>query len=230
MYDDNMYDNRNQNTKSSAVEIASIIKKFYPNIISVIDVGCGTGTFLSVFQDEFKNLEILGIEGPWVKSDFFEVDSNKILVCNLANSFPLLDQRFDLAICLEVAEHLPIEIADTLVNFLCSSANLVLFSAAIPFQGGVGHVNERWQSYWASIFNKNGFKVKDIIRPLIWENEEVNYWYRQNILIFEKVGEVSEDLANNFLDLVHPEAYLKKINHVTPLHKKIISKLLILKN
>ena len=189
-------------------------------------MGCGTGTFLSVFQDEFQNLKILGIEGPWVKSEFFEVDSNEILIWNLANSFPLLDQRFDLAVCLEVAEHLPIEIADSLVNFLCSSANLVLFSAAIPFQGGVGHVNERWQSYWASIFNKKGFKVKDIIRPLIWKNTEINYWYRQNILIFEKVEGVSEDLANNFIDLVHPEAYLKKINHVTPFFKKIISKLL----
>jgi SAM-dependent methyltransferase len=221
-----MYENRNQDTKSSAIQIVSIIKNFYPEISSVLDVGCGTGTFLSVFQDEFQNLKILGIEGPWVKSEFFEVDSNEILIWNLANSFPLLDQRFDLAVCLEVAEHLPIEIADSLVNFLCSSANLVLFSAAIPFQGGVGHVNERWQSYWASIFNKKGFKVKDIIRPLIWKNTEINYWYRQNILIFEKVEGASEDLANNFIDLVHPEAYLKKINHVTPFFKKIISKLL----
>jgi SAM-dependent methyltransferase len=226
MYNDNMYENRNQDTKSSAIQIVSIIKNFYPEISSVLDVGCGTGTFLSVFQDEFQNLKILGIEGPWVKLEFFEVDSNEILIWNLANSFPLLDQRFDLAVCLEVAEHLPIEIADSLVNFLCSSANLVLFSAAIPFQGGVGHVNERWQSYWASIFNKEGFKVKDIIRPLIWKNTEINYWYRQNILIFEKVEGVSEDLANNFIDLVHPEAYLKKINHVTPFFKKIISKLL----
>lgn len=221
-----MYENRNQDTKSSAIQIVSIIKNFYPEISSVLDMGCGTGTFLSVFQDEFQNLKILGIEGPWVKSEFFEVDSNEILIWNLANSFPLLDQRFDLAVCLEVAEHLPIEIADSLVNFLCSSANLVLFSAAIPFQGGVGHVNERWQSYWASIFNKKGFKVKDIIRPLIWKNTEINYWYRQNILIFEKVEGASEDLANNFIDLVHPEAYLKKINHVTPFFKKIISKLL----
>jgi SAM-dependent methyltransferase len=221
-----MYENRNQDTKSSAIQIVSIIKNFYPEISSVLDVGCGTGTFLSVFQDEFQNLKILGIEGPWVKSEFFEVDSNEIIIWNLANSFPLLDQRFDLAVCLEVAEHLPIEIADSLVNFLCSSANLVLFSAAIPFQGGVGHVNERWQSYWASIFNKEGFKVKDIIRPLIWKNTEINYWYRQNILIFEKVEGVSEDLANNFIDLVHPEAYLKKIDHVTPFFKKIVSKLL----
>ena len=95
----------------------------------------------------------------------------------------------------------------------------------------MGHINERWQSYWASIFNKNGFKVKDIIRPLIWKNKEINYWYRQNILIFEKVeGGVSEDLANNFIDLVHPEAYLKKITHTPPLYKKILSKLLVLKN
>jgi SAM-dependent methyltransferase len=225
MYNDNMYENRNHDTKSSAIQIVSVIKSFYPDIRSVLDVGCGTGTFLSVFQDEFKNLRVLGIEGPWVKSDFFEVDRREILVWNLANSFPLLDQRFDLAICLEVAEHLPIEIADTLVNFLCSSANLVLFSAAIPFQGGVGHVNERWQSYWASIFNKNGFKVKDIIRPLIWKNTEISYWYRQNILIFEKVEGVNEDTANNFIDLVHPEAYLKRINRATPLFKRIISKI-----
>lgn len=73
MYKDTMYDKRNQNTRSSAVAIVNIIKKFYPNITSVLDVGCGTGTFLSVFQDEFQNLKILGIEGPWVKSDFLKL-------------------------------------------------------------------------------------------------------------------------------------------------------------
>lgn len=53
-----------------------------------------------------------------------------------------LHRRFDLVLCLEVAEHLPASAADTLVRSLTGLGNVIAFSAAIPFQGGANHVNE----------------------------------------------------------------------------------------
>ena len=90
----------------------------------------------------------------------------------------------DLAICLEVAEHLTPAAGARLVKTLCSVAPVVLFSAAIPAQGGTNHINEQWQSHWADEFAAHGFDCFDPIRPEIWNDRDVFPWYRQNILLF----------------------------------------------
>jgi hypothetical protein len=86
-----------------------------------------------------------------------------------------ITRTFDLAVSLEVAEHLPPERGEGFVEDLCRLAPVVLFSAAVPGQGDpkhTGHLNERWQSYWASLFHERGYERAECVRPAIWEDPE----------------------------------------------------------
>ena len=87
---------------------------------------------------------------------------------------------------LEVAEHLEEEAADNFVRQLTKISDRILFSAAIPDQGGLHHLNERPPSYWAKKFKTYGFNQLDFLRPLFWDDERIEWWYRQNFLIYEK--------------------------------------------
>jgi hypothetical protein len=120
--------------------------------------------------------------------------------------------RFDLTICIEVAEHLPPERALEFVAFLCRTAPVIYFSAAIPLQGGVNHVNERRLSYWIDLFNGQGMTLLDVIRPKLWEDSRVDPCVRQNGVLFAAEGvapSLGLDHEPTFLgrDLVHPELF-----------------------
>ena len=114
-----------------------------------------------------------------------------------------LNRKFDLAICLETAEHLPESSSDVLVSNLVSHADRILFSAAVPGQGGQNHINEQWPEYWEAKFAVHGFYFQDTIRPLIWTNPKVEWWYRQNIFLVERKKPLS--FPFNSLSVVHPE-------------------------
>ena len=109
-----------------------------------------------------------------------------------------LDQRFDLALCLEVAEHLPASSAPVLIESLVSAAPVVLFSAAVPEQGGVHHINEQWPSYWEKLFAERGLRKFDVIRPLIWNNCSIQPWYRQNLYLFTSRSNERLDSMKSF--------------------------------
>src|SRR5690606_29502698 len=78
----------------------------------------------------------------------------------------------------------------------------------IPGQGGVGHRNERWQSYWAALFAEHGYTAHDIIRPAIWSDDAIPAWYRQNAVLY--LDEPTRTRINlqptdpGLLDTVHP--------------------------
>ncbi len=147
-----------------------------------MDVGCGLGTWLAVFRDHGAE-EILGVDGDYVDRQRLEIAPHEFLACDLSSPIAV-DRRFDLAVSLEVAEHLPEGSADAFVAFLTSLAPVVLFSAAIPCQGGTNHVNEQWPDYWAARFEDRGYQTSDYIRDRIWDSPEVECWYAQNILLF----------------------------------------------
>ncbi len=122
-----------------------------------------------------------------------------------------LDEPFDLAISLEVAEHLSPERAMSFVEDICAAAPCVLFSAAIPHQGGRHHVNEQWQSYWTERFLQQGYRPIDLVRPQIWTQDRIPFYYRQNTILYaapEPYRSIQERLAELpqavILDLVHP--------------------------
>ena len=229
MYKDAMYRDRDSTTRASAERIVSVLLDIFLDISSVLEIGCGTGTFLSIFEQRGIN-DVLGVEGPWVKDEYLEINGAKLIRVNLVKQFPVINRKFDIALCLEVGEHLPETFSRSLVDFLCEKSDLVLFSAAIPHQGGEGHINEQWQSYWVELFMINGFELNDCIRPIIWDDNEIMYWYRQNMLIFEKRrGGDNSTLRNmsHLINLVHPQSYLKKISKPTSLQSRLLRKLLL---
>ena len=156
---------------------------------SVIDVGCGVGTWLKAWS-ELGVEDIAGIDGDYVRDHQLLIPSDRFQRMDLAAPTQI-SRRFDLVESLEVTEHLPSSAAESFVAFLVSVGSVILFSAAIPNQGGVHHINEQWPEYWADQFSKHGFIPIDSIRDLIWDNAEIDYWYRQNALFFVHEGEKS---------------------------------------
>jgi len=216
-YPERFYRDLNEESLRSAREVVPIVMELV-NPTSVVDVGCGTGAWLRAFQ-EYGVSEVFGVDGDWVDARWLQIPSEKFSQADLRN--PLhLNRQFDLALALEVAEHLPMEAADVFVDSLTRLAPVVLFSAAIPFQGGTNHLNEQWPEYWAKLFDDRGYEVSDCIRSQIWQDDRVAWWYRQNLLLF-----VRKDVAGNYpqlfahtiersgqmLSVVHPRNYLRLV-------------------
>jgi SAM-dependent methyltransferase len=149
---------------------------------SVVDVGCGTGTWLR----EFLNCgaaSVHGIDGDYVDRERLEIPRDCFTPFDL-RSGTFECERKDLAICLEVAEHLPMRSSNQLIRSLVKASQIVMFSAAVPGQGGTDHINEQWPSYWRKIFANHGYEPVDAIRPRILQNHKIEWWYRQNIMVF----------------------------------------------
>jgi len=161
---------------------------------SVIDIGCGIGTWLSVFK-EHGTEEILGVDGNYVNRDQLTITKANFLPKNLEK--PLrLDKTYDLVVSLEVAEHLAETSAQTFIDSLCSLGNTILFSAAITTQGGQNHINEQPPKYWIQKFEEQGYKLFDVLRPMFWDHQNVDWWYKQNMIIFTKDVSVKQKLSD----------------------------------
>jgi SAM-dependent methyltransferase len=149
---------------------------------SVVDVGCLYGAWAAVSR-ELGVDEVVGVDGEYVDHADLMIPAGDFLARDLAR--PLrLDRAFDLAISLEVAHYLPPARADGFVGDLCDLAPMVLFSAAIPHQGGVGHVNEQWPAYWAQRFAARAYTPLDCVRDEVWDDPAVASWYAQNTIVF----------------------------------------------
>jgi SAM-dependent methyltransferase len=179
---------------------------------SVVDVGCGTGAWLSVFSEHGVS-DFIGVDGSYVDHSILLIPPDCFLAQDLTTQVEL-DRRFDLAVSLEVAEHLPESSAHSLVASLTELAPTVLFSAAIPGQGGINHINEQWPSYWARCFRDRGFVPVDALRSRVWAADDVAWWYAQNMLLFIDVNAAHTDLpltAEQYnsvvMDLIHPRFY-----------------------
>jgi hypothetical protein len=199
---------------ATAIPAAKIVMAELARLLqpaSVIDVGCGDGSFLSVLS-EFGVVDLRGVEGPWIGDAQLQVPPDSVQRHDLDRPFAC-ERRYDLAVSIEVAEHLRPERAESFVDDLVKLADVILFSAAIPGQGGTHHVNERWQSYWAGLFDRRGFAVVDSLRPALWNNPEVPVPWRQNLLLYANqrglerwpgLAAARQRTAGQILDLVHP--------------------------
>jgi len=131
---------------------------------SVIDIGCGPGTYLIPFKPDARVLGVDGAPeagqarepGEFVTADFRQ-DWRPVFVDEDAG--PVGPDHFDLALCIETAEHLPPDRADYLVGLLAGSADAVFFSAAHPGQGGTLHLNEQPKEYWLDKFRARGWEL-----------------------------------------------------------------------
>lgn len=204
-YDAEFYARRRQETTPSAHKVLSLIAPLV-KMDRVADIGCGTGTWLATAL-ALGATTVEGVEGDWVTREF--MDDPRINLTNQSLEDPVRDLSADLVISLEVAEHLSTERADSFVEELTDIAPAVLFSAAIPGQGGVDHFNEQWQSYWAEKFIANDYLPFDIVRPEIWNDDDIPMWYRQNIILYissSHVAALDHKPASNpkSLNIVHP--------------------------
>jgi SAM-dependent methyltransferase len=177
---------------------------------SVADVGCGTGIWLAVAREDGIE-DVLGLDGAWVRPEDLEIPVERFVATDLAAP-PALDRTFDLVLSLEVAEHLPPTDAEAFVDLLTALGPLVVFSAAIPGQGGAGHTNEQWPAYWSELFARHGFEAVDSLREVFWDDDAIQWWYRQNLLLFgrpERLDAIPElrehpSRGKTPLGLVHP--------------------------
>ena len=207
------YSARREMTLRSARRVLSIVRR-HVQFESVADFGCGSGTWLSAAL-EMGATRAVGFEGEWMKPEMLDDSRIDFRPHNLEQ--PVAGLSTDLAISLEVAEHLSFDRAESFVDDLCAVAPVILFGAAIPGQGGIGHVNEQWQSYWAAKFEKRGYRVYDAIRPLVWTDDSLPYWYRQNCLLYSKAP--LDAAEPTMLDLVHPAKWEEELR--IPLKKRI---------
>jgi SAM-dependent methyltransferase len=197
---------------SARAILTPLFQTFSPT--SVLDVGCGHGAWLQVAR-ELGADTIQGVDGPWIDTQALVIPETHFLAHPLDKPLDL-KRRFDLVISLEVAEHLPESAADVFIDSLICHGDIVLFSAAIPFQGSKSHLNEKWQSHWAYEFADRGFAAIDFIRSKHWNYESILWWLRQNIILYIKNSVIDhwsglrEQSAQNLdaLSVVHPALYL----------------------
>ncbi len=203
------------NLYSAEQIISVVVNTLNLTIDSAVDVGCGSGTWLNVLKKQEKLKNIKGIDGQWVDRNFLIIPDEDFIEADLSTTLLKFSYKFDLAISLEVAEHLAPERAEAFIDYLTDLSDLVLFSAAIPFQGGTNHLNERWPNYWAELFEKHEFVPLDIIRPEIWNDQKIRIPYRQNTILYVHKNKISElDIpyglsGKPILPLVYPDVYLK---------------------
>jgi SAM-dependent methyltransferase len=200
-----------ESTRESAAQILPIVLELVKPA-SIVDVGCGIGDWLAVAAERGVQ-DFLGIDGSWVKQTQLVIPKEKFTEHDLTT--PLnLDRRFDLALSLEVAEHLPAAATRIFVESLCRSADVILFSAAIPGQGGRHHVNEQWPDYWADLFQEFGYGCYDCLRPRIWNDPRIAWYYAQNCLIFARPARPALGTPARPLPLVHPILWSTQIAHL----------------
>ncbi|MBZ5629632.1 MAG: class I SAM-dependent methyltransferase [Acidobacteriia bacterium] len=206
LYNERFYAAKNEGSYRSAMVVLPIVLSLVkPH--SVVDVGCGTGTWLRA-AEELGVDNYRGYDGS--QSSQLCIPRERFAVADLTR--PLQpSRRFDLALCCEVGEHLPADSAQTLIASLAAFSDVVLYSAAIPGQGGTHHVNEQWPAYWQALFRAQGYSAYDCIRAGIWNDDRVEFWYRQNTVLY-----VADSAASRFalpakteevLALVHPALY-----------------------
>jgi SAM-dependent methyltransferase len=181
LYDHNFYSEQGLESLELARIVAPLVMRL-ATTKSVIDIGCGLGGWLRAFSENGAEI-VRGIDGNYIDRSKLYIPSECFTPADLSQPLSL-DGRYDLAVCLEVAEHLNAQAGTELIVALTSLAQLVLFSAAVPGQGGTGHLNEQWSEYWRDLFQTRGFKMLDLIRPLIREDRRVCWWYRQNISLY----------------------------------------------
>jgi SAM-dependent methyltransferase len=203
--------------RSAEIIVRMLVDLLRPS--SVIDIGCGVGRWLVEFE-KMGVVDILGVDGHYIDNGSLMIASEKFLPADLREPFTL-GRTFDLVVSLEVAEHLPEDSARTFVESLTRLGDAIVFSAAVPAQGGVSHVNEQWPSYWSCLFREQGFDPLDCIRPRIWSEAGVEWWYAQNVLLYMRQGsKILPRLARmpvfptdkgNPISLVHPALYSSRI-------------------
>ena len=217
IYSRSFYAGQVDGSARSASIVVPLVQSLLP-VTSVVDVGCGIAPWAAEFRARGV-LDLVGIDGDYVDRSQLRIPEERFLARDLTQPL-VLERAFDLAVCLEVAEHLPESSAAKLVDDLTRLAPAVLFSAAIPGQDGTDHINEQYLPYWMALFEKHEYKAIDPIRPRILGNDSVEWFYQQNMVMF--LGPEHHVLASKFFKpctFIHERLYERTRNSPPPLGK-----------
>jgi SAM-dependent methyltransferase len=213
IYSSEFYLLHQERSITSAEEIIPIVKK-YIQPDSVIDVGCGNGTWLKVWKS-FGVKNIVGIDGAYVNPDQLLIDKKEFVPFDLESGY-LSDEKFDLVTSLEVGEHIASKHALRYVDSLCRLGNIILFSAALPGQPGTNHINAQYPEYWVNLFAMHNYVAVDCLRSQIWENPKIEWWYRQNIFFvvnasylndLKELNDAYYKAGGKVCSYIHPELF-----------------------
>ncbi|TAL17889.1 methyltransferase domain-containing protein [bacterium] len=215
------YASREVSRRSAQIMVPYIVE--VTKARSVIDVGCGLGSWLLAYLE--NGLDIKGLDNCHVLTEDTLVDKAVVQVVNFEKGYPKLEKA-DLVNCLEVAEHIDPSAADGFLDFLVGLSDVIVFSAAFPGQGGFEHKNEQYPQYWRDRFAARGYVFLDAFRPVFWQNSEIALWYRQNMFLVVK-KEIASRFAIPVWDgnvYILPEMYEAKIRKIEELKGKRLSR------
>jgi hypothetical protein len=172
---------------------------------SVIDWGCANGLYLEPFMTE-DGCEVLGIENSPVAIEMKHPDIRILQFDMTKKTFikvpPVLEddpaaqiigpdsKKYDMALCIEVLEHLEEKDANTAIDNICRSSDRLVVSVAREWQTGPGHLNLKPIEYWIQKFGWQGFRVDNTATLDVRERMGDGYhlgWITNNLLILEKV-------------------------------------------
>ena len=186
IYDNKFFQNTIKFEEESAAQFVDVVLKYY-HPESIVDVGCGAGIYLKEF-DKKGIQEILGIDGSPAAADEFLLSRDKLIIFDLSNRFNF-DRKYDLCLCLEVAEHLEESAANVLVETLINASDNLIFTAAIPGQGprSIGHINEQPHEYWIKKFAEKNFsylesRTEEMRQEM--KDRGVVWWIVNNLMVF----------------------------------------------
>lgn len=167
-------------TRSAEAMISVLNPQLQPG--SVVDFGCGRGLWLAEWSRNGAS-DIIGIDGDYVERDRLSIPEDRFKAYDLTKPIDL-GRKFDLCMSLEVAEHLAPQASEVFVETLVRHSDCVMFSAAVPGQGGEFHINERPLEFWRGLFKRQGYHAYDFVRPAINSNLDVEPWYRYNTILY----------------------------------------------
>jgi predicted nucleic acid-binding Zn-ribbon protein len=171
--------------------------------------------------------DVAGLDGDYVDRNMLMIPEANFRPTDLRRRITM-DRRFDLAISMEVAEHLPYHRSETFVRDLVALSDVVLFSAALPYQGGVDHINEQWLEFWAVLFQRYGYLPCDVFRRQFWGDHAVEFWYSQNLMVFCTKEHAAKTFPSEFLasgrplSYPHPLTFLVNVARYRPLSARAL--------
>lgn len=215
MYDIRYYKKHQVGSYRSAKSILSYLLTIL-DISSMMDFGCGMGTWCQA-AEELGIIDVIGIDKHAFDEEYMLLSDERYFENDLTKPTSF-ERKADLVVSVEVGEHIESSFSELFIGNLCRHGDIVLFSSALPFQGGTGHINERMCSYWTNIFNSYNYRIIDCIRPHFWDNQDVEVWYKNNCVLFVK-NEIfhrvkkSIDIQSFPIDIIHPDMLKRIINN-----------------
>ncbi len=180
-YNEDFYTYIDAGSRRSARAVAKLLLPEM-SIHSLLDIGAGHGAWAAEWLAAGVE-DVLAVDGEYVKIDQLAVPAGNFRAHDLATPLDLM-KKFDLVQTLEVAEHLPEEMSEQFVDNLVTHGDVILFSAAVPHQGGEHHVNEQPPEYWRRKMKARGYDTFDCIRGPLADRDDVMPWYRFNTYLY----------------------------------------------